>query len=266
MKYQFGFIGCGNMGGALVGAAAKSVEPCRIAVCDHNAQKTEALVKKFGVQKEEIATVAAESKFVVLGVKPQGMEKTLAEIKEVLQERKDVVLITMAAGLSAEVIAKMAGGAFSVIRMMPNTPCLHGEGLILYACLRVGEAEKKEFVSAFQAAGRLDELDEKDIDGAGALSGCGPAFVYAFADALAAGAAELGIPSEKAVEYAAQTCLGAAKMMLETGKTPSTLCREVCSPGGTTLAGIAALKEGNFENVTKSAVLAAYKRTLELKK
>ena len=265
MKYEYGFIGCGNMGGALVGAVAKTLPPEKIAVCDHNAAKTETLKKTYGVIVATAEEIASHSRFIVLGVKPQAMEKTLAQISAILKNRKNVTLVSMAAGLSANAISAMAGGEYPVIRMMPNTPCKIGKGVILFTALRASEVDKQAFCEAFSAAGLLDELAEEKIDGAGALSGCGPAFAYIFADALADGAVECGIPRDKATLYAAQTLLGAAAMILDGGK-PSKLKEDVCSPGGTTIAGVHALEERGLRAAAMDAVVASYQRTLQLKK
>ena len=115
-------------------------------------------------------------------------------------------------------------------------------------------------------AGKLDPIPEDKIDAASALSGCGPAFVYMFAEALSDGAVECGLPRDKAMLYAAQTLLGAAKLLKESGKHPGALKDAVCSPGGTTIAGVHALEDGAFRASTMNAVKRAYERTLELKK
>ncbi|MBQ9728128.1 MAG: pyrroline-5-carboxylate reductase [Clostridia bacterium] len=265
MKYKLGFIGCGNMGGALVKAAAKTVQAETIAVCDHNENKTTALQSELGVCPVSIRELAQESKFIVLGVKPQRMQETLSEIADVVQERTNVTLVTMAAGLSIAAIRSFVGADAPVIRIMPNTPVTLGEGMTLYACEDVSKADKKEFLHCFEKAGVFDKISEDKIDAASALSGCGPAYVYSFAEALANGAVECGVEKEKADLYAAQTLLGAAKMLLAFGN-PSDLIAAVCSPGGTTIAGMQALEKAGFKNATLAAVHAAYQRTLELKK
>ena len=265
MKYTLGFIGFGNMGGALVRAAAKSIGGERIAVCDYDSKKAAALATACGVTALDIAQIATDCQFVVLGVKPQNMQETLAPITKILSGRNDVVLITMAAGLSIAAIRSFAGANLPTVRIMPNTPAMLGEGMILYTTADVSAADKQTFLQSFKAAGKFDEIPEEKIDAASALSGCGPAYVYAFAEALADGAVECGVPRDKAALYAAQTLLGAAKMLLEFGH-PADLKDAVCSPGGTTIAGVHALENGGFRGATMDAVMAAYKRTLELKK
>jgi pyrroline-5-carboxylate reductase len=262
--YKIGFIGCGNMGGALMTAALKTVNGKNIAVCDHNPEKIEKFIAQ-GVRKLTAEEIAQQAKFIMLGVKPQAMENTLAPLKTTLCARDNVTVITMAAGLSIAAIRAYIGKDLPVIRIMPNTPVTLGEGMTIYATDGVDEETESEFLTVFSAAGIFDKIPEDAIDAGSALSGCGPAFVYAFAEALIDGAMQIGIPQDKAELYTAQTLLGAAKMLQEYGD-PAALRKAVCSPNGTTLAGIRALNEADFHNVSSRAVTAAYKRTLELKK
>lgn len=263
--YKLGFIGCGNMGGALVTAAAKSVQGTEIAVCDFDKSKLEKFQTAYGAQPASATEIAQNARFVVLGVKPQVMQKALEEIKDILKNRTDVTIITMAAGLSITAIRSYIGSDLPVIRIMPNTPVALGAGMILYATAGVEISAEQEFLKYFAKAGKFDKIPEDKIDAASALSGCGPAYVYAFAEALADGAVECGVPRDKAALYAAQTLLGAAEMLLEYGH-PADLKDAVCSPGGTTIAGIHALENAGFRGAAMQAVTAAYQRTLELKK
>ncbi|MBR2330063.1 MAG: pyrroline-5-carboxylate reductase [Clostridia bacterium] len=263
--YQLGFIGCGNMGGALVRAAVKSVGGANIAVCDFDQTKANTLQKECGVFATDAATLAENCKFVVLGVKPQNLQETLQSIATPLANHKDVVVITMAAGASIASIRAFSGLNLPVIRIMPNTPVLVEKGMILYCTSNVSKQDENAFLAAFAKAGVLDKIPEEKIDAASALSGCGPAYVYAFAEALADGAVECGVPRDKAALYTAQTLLGAAEMLLTYGH-PGDLKDAVCSPGGTTIAGIHALEKAGMRNAAMDAVAAAYKRTLELKK
>ncbi len=265
MKYTLGFIGCGNMGGALVRAASKAIGGENIAVCDYDNKKAEKFANELGVTALTAIELAKQSKFVVLGVKPQNMQETLVPLQDVLNKNESVVLITMAAGLSIAAIQAYAGKAIPTVRIMPNTPAMLGEGMILYAVSGVSQDDENTFLSCFAKAGKIDKIPEDKIDAASALSGCGPAFVYAFAEALADGAVECGVPRDKAALYAAQTLKGAAEMLLTFGH-PGDLKDAVCSPGGTTIAGIHAIESGSFRGATMDAVMASYKRTLELKK
>ena len=268
MKTMFGFIGCGNMGGALAEAVAKRVLGEQLMVCDACYEKADRLAKLCGAQIADAVTVAKECQFVFIGVKPQGLKSLFAEIAPVLQLRESLVtLISMAAGTSIKEITDMAGCECGVIRIMPNTPVSVGEGMILYDYnQRVSEERKSEFLSVLAEAGTMDHLCEKSIDAASALSGCGPAFAFLFAEALADGGVECGLPREKANLYAAQMLLGSAKLLLESGKHPGALKDAVCSPGGTTIAGIHALEKGAFRASVMDAVTSAYQKTLDLNK
>ena len=265
MKYTFGFIGCGNMGGALVRAVSKTVDGNKIAVCDYDQTKAQALATDLGVVATTATELAKESEFVVLGVKPQNMQETLAPLSDALKNNDGVTVITMAAGLSVSAIRSFIGAELPVIRIMPNTPAMLGAGMILYTTKGISNEAENTFLSGFAKAGKIDKIPEEKIDAASALSGCGPAFVYAFAEALADGAVECGVPRDKAAIYAAQTLKGAAEMLLQFGH-PADLKDAVCSPGGTTIAGVHALENAGFRGATMDAVMAAYKRTLELKK
>lgn len=265
----FGFIGCGNMGGALASAVAKTVKGEELLFCDASLEKAQDLASKFGAEAcADAKKVAKECRFLFLGVKPQGFDGLFAKLAPVLSARTDrFVLITMAAGVSLSRVAKLAGCDCPIIRIMPNTPVAVGEGMILYSTTdNVTADELQTFTSALSAAGCLDAIPEDKIDAASALSGCGPAFVYLFAEALADGGVECGLPRDKALLYAAQTLKGAAELLLESGKHPGELKDAVCSPGGTTIAGVHALEDCGFRAAAINAVTAAYDRTLELKK
>ncbi len=268
MEKAYGFIGCGNMGGALAAALRKSIEGEHILLCDACKEKAEALAKKLSATVGSIQEIARECTYIFLGVKPQGFADMLGEIKETLAARTTpYTLVTMAAGLSISAVKEMAGVECPIIRIMPNTPVTVGEGMILYAINQsVSKSILDEFLMSLSAAGRFDAIAEDKMDAAGALSGCGPAYVYLFAEALADGAVECGVARDKANLYAAQTLLGAASLLLESGKHPGELKDAVCSPGGTTIAGVHALESHAFRAAAMEAVRAAYEKTLELKK
>lgn len=267
MTYQVGFIGCGNMGGALCRAVcAAGAEG--IALCDRDTEKTAVLAEACGAKAVDNATLAAECRYIFLAVKPQVYPTALAEIAPVLQGRApgSFVLVSMAAGVSIAGVEGMLGFPCPIIRIMPNTPCTVGAGVTVYAAnaLVDGEAEKT-FCALMEKSGALYPLAEEKIDAAGALSGCGPAFVYLFAEALADAGVEVGLTRDQAAAYAAGTLKGAAEMLLTYGH-PAALKDAVCSPGGTTIAGVHALEEGGFRAAVMNAVTAAYDRTMELKK
>lgn len=265
MNYKIGFIGCGNMGGALIKAVAATLKKGEIAVCDQDAEKTAKMEKEYGAAALTAEELAKSAGFVVLGVKPQVMEQALSPIAEILRNRTDVTVVTMAAGLSISAIQGFIGKALPVIRIMPNTPVTLGHGMVLYSLSGVSDEAHGAFRAYFEKAGAFDLVTEEELDKGGALSGCGPAFVYLFTEALIEGAKELGLSAEQATQYATQTVKGAAEMMLSFGD-PAALRKAVCSPNGTTLAGISAMEEKGFSDAAKTAVLAAYQRTLELKK
>lgn len=263
----FGFIGTGNMGGALARAAAKTVEKQNLLLADAYAPVAESLAQELGCDAVPAAQVAKTANVIFLGVKPQVMEAMLSDIAPVLATRQDFVLVSMAAGVSIWDIRRMAGGDYPVIRIMPNLPVQVGAGMILYDYTNnVSEAFVQAFLHGMSQAGRLDRLPEGLIDAGSALSGCGPAFVCLFAEALADGAVACGLPREKAKLYAIQTLLGTAQTLLEKGMHPGELKDAVCSPGGSTIAGVGALEQGAFRASVIEAVAAAYQRTLELGK
>jgi len=265
---KLGFIGVGHMGGALARAAAAVIPPCDLLLANRSPEKAEALARELGAQTASNAAIAAQCDYLFLGVKPQMTADMLAEIAPVLAGRKTpFVLVSMAAGLTAASIAQMAGGNYPVIRIMPNTPVSVGEGLILYAAgSAVTKEQLAEFLRVMAKGGRLDPLPEHLIDAGSAVSGCGPAFADLFMEALADGGVACGLPRAKAQLYAAQMLLGSARLLLESGEHPGVLKDAVCSPGGTTIAGVRTLEDGGFRASTMEAVIAAYEKTLELKK
>lgn len=263
---KFGFIGAGNMGSALCVALSKSTAD--ISVADINEEKVSEVCEKIGATASTNEDIARNSKYIILAVKPQFMAQVLDGISDILRERADdFVLVSIAAGLSIAKIQDMAKGEYKVIRVMPNTPALLGEGMLLYTAFEsVTDFELDEFLKAMSFAGVWDKIPENLIDAGSAVSGCGPAFVYMFAQALADGAVKCGLPRDKALKYAVQTLKGSAMMIEKTEKHPELLKDEVCSPGGTTIAGVKALEDGGFRACAMNAVEKAYKKTLELGK
>ena len=258
MKY--GFIGCGNMGSALIRAAAKQTKDIMIA--DFDIEKANELASELALCTGDNKTIAEQCDRIFLGVKPQVMPEMLAEIKDVLSSKKPV-LISMAAGLSTEKIKEFSGDT-PVIRIMPNTPVSVGEGVILYCSNGVAKETVDDFVCDMQHGGKLYAIDEDFIDAGCSVSGCGPAFMYTFASAIAKGGAECGLDEAQAIELAAATMIGAAKMLLTSKKTPAELTDAVCSKGGSTIEGVNVLKNSEFENIVCDCIKAAYKRNKEL--
>lgn len=268
MRNTFGFIGAGNMGGALARAAAKAVPPEDIYLSDACPEKAAALAETLACKTALTSEIAEKCRFIFLGVKPQVMAAMLSQIAPVLKSRTgDLVLVSMAAGVRICDIRKMTGGDYPVIRIMPNIPVSIGEGMILYdVSENVSESAIGQFLDCMRFAGRLDRLPEALIDAGSALSGCGPAFVSLFAEALADGAVKCGLTRQQASAYAYQTLIGTARMLQQTGMHPAELKDAVCSPGGSTIAGVAALEQGGFRATVADAVVRAYERTMELGK
>lgn len=277
------------MGTALMVAAASAVGGAAVGVADADAAKAAALAAELGgVSYAGNAEAARSGRFVVLAVKPQVARAVLREIAPVLAERaaagRPAVLVSIVAGLSIAAMrealapadaAVLADGAAlarhkalrnqAIIRLMPNTPALVAKGMIaLSASAETPEAATAELERAFAGAGLMDRVEEKYMDAVTALSGSGPAFAYIFIEALADGGVRAGLPRDKALRYAARTVLGAAAMVEETGRHPGALKDAVCSPAGTTIAGVAALEDRSFRAAAMAAVDAAYRRAGEL--
>lgn len=259
------FIGTGNMGSALVRAACKALGGNEVAVSNHTFAKAEALAKETGCQAYPTNLECAQAgEYVFLGVKPWQVRGVIDEIRPVLAGK---VLVSMAAGPGLDQLQAWAGKNVSVLRIMPNTPCAIGKGL---TALCGGEAAKEEHFAGVEAilaaSGRVDRLEERLMDAFGAVAGCGPAFVYPYIEALADGGVTAGLPRAKAMTYAAQMVLGAAAMVLETGEHPGKLKDDVCSPGGSTIEGVAALERHGLRAAAIDAVLAAWKKNADMGK
>ena len=263
MKYKAGFIGCGNMGGALAKAVASAVGGSSVALFDVDGAKSAALAGALGAVATDDADVYRNSEFVFFAVKPNIISKVLASASSKLS--KNAVAVSMAAGVSVRDVMS-ALGSDRVIRIMPNTPAAVGAGVILYTCAEgIKDGDVSSFLQVMSRAGIVDAIDEKYIDAAAALSGCGPAFAYMFIEGLADGAVACGLPRDKALLYAKQTLLGSASLALASDKHPEKLKDEVCSPGGTTIEGVLALERGSFRSDAASAVIAAFEKTKKLK-
>lgn len=265
---KLGFIGCGNMGSAMAAAAAKAcTENDEIYLSNRTRQKAEALAETLPhAVVSDNETVAAVCNQIVLGVKPGMLAALLASLRETLLAREESpVLINMAAGVSSAMVQEMVGAPLPVITVKPNTPVCVGAGVVAYnAAENVSEADLAEFSRLFAHAGLLIPLPESLLDAAGALSGCGPAFVYLFIGALADGGVAMGLPRGTAQQLAALTVLGSGKMALESGEHPEALKDAVCSPAGSTIAGVAALERGAFRGTVLDALSASFEKTKTL--
>lgn len=262
----FGFIGCGNMGGALARAACRGLDsPEQVLLANRTPQKAQLLAAQLGCQVCTNLQAAEQSDFLFLGVKPQMMRAMLAELQPVLAQRAgQVVLVSMAAGLTVSTIQEMAGGRWPVIRIMPNTPVAVGQGMVLYTAQGVSQTLLHDFLAVMAPAGRFDELPENLLDAGSAVAGCGPAFACLFMEALADGGVACGLPRAKALQYAAQMLVGTACLALEGGEHPAVMKDAVCSPGGSTIQGVRALEAGGLRTAVFEAVLAAWQKTRQL--
>lgn len=262
---RYGFIGSGNMGGAIARALCKKEDPKEVLLCDYSQEKARSLAGELGCLAGENERAAKECAYIFLCVKPQFMESMLEPLRPVLAAREDrFVLVSIAAGLSMGRIRELVGGNYPIIRLMPNTAALVGESMTLLCSLGAERGEIEALMDFLAASGRFDEVEEGLLDAGGCVSGCGPAFAYLYLEALADGGVACGVPRAKAREYAAQALLGAAKMALAEGKHTAELKDEVCSPGGSTIEGVQALEEGGLRAAAMRAVRAAYEKTLIL--
>ena len=267
MDLIFGSIGCGNMGYALSLAAAKALPKENLLFTDLDNEKARTAAKETGGRAVTSDEIAETADMILLAVKPQVMDATVRSILPAIKKReRKPILVTPAAGLSIARVSSMAEDTCRVIRMMPNTPVAVGSGMILYSADGdTSDADVADFCRVFAAAGRLDAIDEAKIDAASAISGCGPAFAAIFCEALADAGVLAGLPRDKAILYAAEMMKGTASLILS-GEHPAVLKDKVCSPGGTTIAGVRAMEENGFRNAAIEAVTAAYERTLALGK
>ena len=264
MKYQFGFVGVGNMGGAIAGAVCRTVGGNTVAVCDPDANKTAFFAKEYGATVLKPEEIAKSVSTLVLGVKPQVLFGVIDSLKAHIAP--GTLVVSMAAGISLQALSAALPDT-PIVRIMPNTPCAVGRGLILYAPnALVSDDALSALLTGFAGAGTLARIDEGKIDAASAVSGCGPAFAYLFVEALADAGVACGLARADAQKYAALMLEGSARMVLESGKHPGELKDAVCSPGGTTIVGVRKLEECGFRAAASNAVIAAYERTLELKK
>lgn len=260
-----GFIGAGNMGSALAKAASNAAEN-RLLISDRDTQKAESLSIAVNGEVSNNLSIAETADYIFLGVKPQILPKVAEEIAETLKNRTShFVLVTMAAGITIASLKTMFGDC-AVIRIMPNTPALIGEGLILYCHNSAAQNDIGAFLKLTEAAGLREHVEESLIDAGCAVSGCGPAFVYMFIESLAEGGIKAGLPRKTALKLAAKTVMGAGAMVLETGEDPETLCNAVCSPNGSTIEGVNHLRSTDFAQEVIDTVLTSYRRTVELGK
>jgi pyrroline-5-carboxylate reductase len=263
---KIAFLGSGNMAEALVkgllraGTAAQEEITCS----EPKAERRDDLAKRYGVSTTGDNLAAAEgADVVVLSVKPQTMDDLLEEIAPAIDHRK--LVISIAAGISIAAIARKLGAGVRIVRTMPNTPALVGAGATALARgAHATEADLAQAKALFQAVGVAVIVEEHHLDAVTGLSGSGPAYVYLAIEALADGGVKVGLTRPIAMALAAQTVMGAAKLVLETGEHPGRLKDQVTSPGGTAIAGVHALELGGLRAALIGAVEVATRRSHEL--
>jgi pyrroline-5-carboxylate reductase len=263
---QVGFLGAGNMGEAIIRGLLQTglVPAASIAAADARGDRLEQIAGQYGIRaaasNRELVRAAD---LVILAVKPQTMASVLAEIAGAVDRGK--LLISVAAGVPVAALRAGLGRPARLIRVMPNTPALVLEGVTAIARAEGLEAGDLELAQElFGAVGRVVVLDEEALDAVTGLSGSGPAYVAIVIESLADGGVRMGLDRATAMTLAAQTVLGSARLLLETGMHPGQLKDMVSSPGGTTIAGIAALEEGGVRRTFISAVERATQRSREL--
>ena len=261
-KYQLGFIGCGNMGRAMMSGALEKewTTAERVVIHTHRKETMDTLAAQYGVAVADSNRALAENAdIIVLAVKPNIYADVLADVREVLTEGQIVLAIAPAYSI-ASIAALVQNEGVRVARAMPNTPAQIGKGMagLAFSDNMTG-AERALVQSFFESFGKVAVVREDAMHAVGSVSGSSPAFVYMVIEGMAEGAIKLGIPAKDAYTFAAQSVLGAAALVLETGEHPAVLRDAVCSAGGTTIAGVAALEASGF----KGAIMEAMDRSSE---
>lgn len=259
MKHTIGFIGGGNMGGAMIGGLIQSklYEPEEVMVYDVYQPAVDGLREKFHIiGMVELDELIERAQTIVLSVKPQILPSVLEKAGEKIA--KDKLVISIAAGITLDRLEEMLSGEHKIVRVMPNTPALVGAGMAgICTNLNVSEEEKQTALGIFRSFGEAELVPEKLIDAVVGVSGSSPAYVYMFIEALADGAVMEGMPRAQAYTFAAQAVLGSAKMVLDTKRHPGELKDMVCSPAGTTIDAVKALEENGFRATVMEAVHVA---------
>ena len=266
-KFNIACIGCGNMGGAIVRGLCTIMDPKSIYVSAAHFESAQKFALETGVNACSTNDEAAqEANIIFLAVKPAYIKQVLAEISDSILQ--NTIIVSMAAGVTLDQLNQYCGGETSqIFRIMPNMPAQIGSGMTALCAMEGADSKNLETVKTLlESTGRVEVVGEKLMNCVTGISGSGPAFVFMFIEALADAAVLNGMPRPQAYTYAAQTVYGSAQMVLETGKAPAVLKDAVCSPGGTTIAGVAALEQDGFRNATIHAVTAATKRSEELSK
>ena len=264
MANHIGVIGAGVMGEALIAALIRSgVNPGDISFAEKRDERASELASRYSIIHKSLADVATESSTILLVIKPQDMASTLSELAPHIAP--DSLVISFAAGKTIASITSGLGKDNPVVRVMPNTPALVGKGASGYS-LGAGVTDAhRTFVSTFLAAtGKAIEVPEALQDTVTATSGSGPAYFFAFVEAMVEGSVALGLSREDATLLTIQTIVGAAALLEDSGDSPTTLREKVTSPNGTTAAAIASFNSAGLNAIVADAMAAAAKRSQEL--
>ncbi len=259
-------LGAGNMGEALVRGLLRAgvVEPAQVIVTDPRIDRLEMFRREYSVESVVSNVLAVQNAdIVILAVKPQILDRLVQEIAQPLPSH--TLVISIAAGVSMETLAAKLRPGTHLVRTMPNTCVIVGAGATGFAAgLEVTDEDLKRVHTIFEAVGYVVQVEESLLDAVTALSGSGPAYVMLIIEALSDAGVRVGLPRYQAQALAAQTVLGSAKLLLETGQHPGVLKDQVTSPGGTAIAGLHTLEEGGLRTTLINAVVAATERSKEL--
>lgn len=257
-------IGAGNMGEALItGLISYGETPANIAVCEKRQDRATELVNHYGIKIGELSECVRDADAVLLVVKPQDMATVLSEISNDIDP--SAVVVSFAAGKKIEFISNNLGTANSIIRVMPNTATMVGEGMAAYSLGSGVTTAQRDFVAGFlEKSGRVVEVTEELQDAVTATSGSGPAYFFAFVEAMISGARELGLTEDVATTLTTQTIIGAAKLLAESGKSATELRENVTSPNGTTAAALKTFADGHLSELVARSMKAARDRSIEL--
>lgn len=259
---KVGFIGLGNMGSALALCVSKR-EGIEMLLSNHNQAKAKALQVQIGGHILSNAAIIEQADVIFLGVKPHLLFPLLEGMADAIAKNPSAIWISMAAGIRLDQLAKYLPIS-QVVRMMPNTPVAIGQGMTTYTLVNPELITLTE--QLLSQSGQVQALEERLMDTATALAGCGPAFVYQWIEAMMDAGVAYGLTADEAKYLAAQTLLGSAQMVLESDKHPAQLRQEVTSPGGSTIAGIMKLEKEGFRYAIIAAIKSAIKRTKQLGK
>lgn len=266
MFSTIGICGTGNMGRAIVKGLAASglIKAEKIFLYNIHKEKAQALADETGAAVvDSAAELAACSQGLIMAVKPHILPSSLDEVRGHI--KADTVVISIAAGLTLDRLAASLPDKTKIIRVMPNTPSMVGEGMASVSPNQyAAQSDVQAVLDVFRSFGRAELTEERLIDAVCGVSGSAPAYVYMFIEALADGAVQEGMPRSMAYTFAAQTVLGAAKMVLESGMHPGKLKDDVCSPGGTTIEAVHSLERHGFRAAVMDAVIASAEKNKKM--